>query len=140
MDDENDGPSPELEPREPSDEDLVKLCRELNRLGARYIVVGDFAMRAAGHIRATTDIDLLVDASLENEERVFKALEALPDKVVLELEPGDVERYTVVRVADEILVDLMKSACGINFTEGRKNIVTMRVNEVPIPFASPTLL
>ena len=140
MDDGNVGAPSELEPREPSDEDLVKLCRELNRLGARYLVVGGFAIRAAGHIRATTDIDFLVETSLENEARVFKALEVLPDQAVLELEPGEVERYTVVRVADEVVVDLIKSACGITFAEARKHMVTMPVNGVPIPFASPALL
>lgn len=103
-------------------------------------MVGGFAIRAAGLIRATTDIDLLVETSPENEARVFKALEILPDKAVLELEPGEVEQYTVVRVADEIVVDLMESACGINFAKGKNNIVTMPVNGVPIPFASPSLL
>src|SRR3954447_14722967 len=118
MDEGDDGSPPELEPREPSDEDLATLCRELNRLGANYIVVGGFAIRAAGHLRATSDIVLLVDTSLQNEALVFRALEILPDKAVLELEPGEVERYTVVRVADEVVVDLMKSASGIDFGEG----------------------
>ena len=44
---ENDHPSP-LEPREPKLEDLVSLCRELNKQQARYVVIGGFAMRAAG--------------------------------------------------------------------------------------------
>ena len=30
--------------RPPQKEDLVKLCEELNRLGARYIVIGGLAM------------------------------------------------------------------------------------------------
>jgi len=37
--------TPELESREPTVEDLRDLCRELNRLTARYVVVGGFAMR-----------------------------------------------------------------------------------------------
>jgi hypothetical protein len=46
-------PAPELEAREPSIEDLVGLCRELNRQSARYVVVGGFAIRAAGYGRRT---------------------------------------------------------------------------------------
>jgi hypothetical protein len=39
---EDDRPStPELEPREPTLEDLRDLCRELNQRGARYVVVRD---------------------------------------------------------------------------------------------------
>jgi hypothetical protein len=40
-------PESELESREPTVEDLRNLCRELNRRGARYIVIGGFAVRAA---------------------------------------------------------------------------------------------
>ena len=58
-------------------------------------------------------MDLLIDPSLENERRVFDALATLPDGCVRQLDPGDVAKYTVVRVADEILVDLMASASGI---------------------------
>lgn len=39
---------PELEPREPTVEDVRDLCRELNRRNARYVVVGGFAMLASG--------------------------------------------------------------------------------------------
>ena len=41
----------ELEPREPTLEDLRDLCRELNQRGALYVVVGGWAMRAAGYNR-----------------------------------------------------------------------------------------
>jgi hypothetical protein len=43
-------PTAELEPREPTVEDLRDLCRALNDCGALYIVVGGFAIRAAGFI------------------------------------------------------------------------------------------
>ncbi len=39
----------------------------------------------------------------------------LPDGCVRELEAGEVEKYTVLRVADEILVDLMAKASGIDY-------------------------
>lgn len=50
-----------LESREPTSEDLVALARSLNSLDARYIVIGGFAIRAAGYDRRTMDIDLLID-------------------------------------------------------------------------------
>ncbi len=69
MDDEShdDGASEELVSREPSVEDLVQICRELNARGARYIVVGGFAIRQAGYPSTTMDIDLLVDPAPGNE-------------------------------------------------------------------------
>lgn len=61
-------------------------------------------MRAAGYARHTGDLDLVVDAALENEAKVFDALATLPDKAVRELEPGDVAKYVVVRVADGVAI------------------------------------
>lgn len=129
-----------LEPRPPEQRDLVALCRELNRRRARYLVIGGFAVIHAGYPRLTGDIDLLVDTSLENEKRVYQALEILPDKAVRELRPGEVSQYAVVRVADEIVVDLMKAACGIEYEEAAREIEYREVDGVPIPFASPRLL
>jgi hypothetical protein len=141
MDDEDADPSAEeLEPREPTVDDLVALCAHLNEVAAAYIVVGGFAMLQAGYPRRTMDIDLLIDAGLANEALAYKALESLPDQAVKQLDPGDVARYQVVRVADEITVDLMASACGIGYAEAAKDVVTREVEGVPIPFASPRLL
>ena len=92
----------ELEPREPTVEDLRDLCRELNRRGARYLVVGGFAVR--------------------------------------ELQPGELQRYNVIRVADEVLVDLMCSAGAISYQEAARDVAMHQVDGVPIPFASPRLL
>ena len=145
MDAEDDGPPPEvtpgeLEARAPLVEDLVKLCARLNELGARYVVIGGFAIILAGYPRATGDIDLIIDTALDNEALVYRALEVFPDRAVLQLKPGEVAQYEVVRVADEVVVDLMKNACGIGYAEAAKDVVIREVGGVPIPFASPHLL
>jgi hypothetical protein len=85
-------------------------------------------------------IDLVIDISLENEARVYKALEILPDRAVLDLKPGEVGEYNVCRVADEVTVDLMRSACGSDYAEASRHVVVREVEGVPIPFASPLLL
>ena len=136
----DDRPSDELESREPTVEDLRDLCRELNQRGARYVVVGGFAIRAASYIRSTMDVVLIVAADAENEARVFAALCTLPDHAASELQPGELMQYSVIRVADEILVDLMRSAGGIDYAEAAKDVVVHEVDGVPIPFASPRLL
>ena len=64
----------------------------------------------------------------------------MPDRAVRDLKPGELMKYSVVRVADEIVVDLMKSACGIEYVEAAKDIVIRELQGVPIPFASPRLL
>jgi hypothetical protein len=133
-------PSGELESRTPTEADLISLCRHLNAQRAKYVVVGGFAMIQAGHARTTMDVDLLIASDRENESRVFRALESLPDKAVLQLNPGETEKYRVVRVADEIVVDLMRLACDIDYDEASKHVIIRDVGGVPIPFASPALL
>jgi hypothetical protein len=104
------------------------------------VVIGGFAVRAAGYNRRTMDIDLIVAADRDNEARVFDALATLPDRAVRELQPGELDQYTVIRVADEILVDLMRTAGGIDYARAATEVVTHEVDGVPIPFASPRLL
>jgi hypothetical protein len=143
MDNENAGAQRDVsnqECRPPKQEDVVALCRELNRLGGKYVVVGGFAIIASGFPRLTTDLDLMVASDAENEAKVFAALATLPDNAVRELQPGELRLYNVIRVADEILVDLMRSAGGIEYEEAAKDVVVREVAGVPIPFASPRLL
>lgn len=69
-----------------------------------------------------------------------KALEILPDKAIREVEDNDLDEFTVVRVADEIVIDLMLSACGITYAEAANEIETEEVLGVAIPLASPRLM
>jgi len=127
-------------PRTPEQNDLVKLCAALNAQGALYIVVGGMAIIQQGFLRATEDIDLLLEKSRQNQAKVRKALEILPDQAVRELSEDDLDTYQVVRVADEIVVDLMLSACGVEYRDATGEIETVVIQGVPIPFASAKLL
>lgn len=121
MADEDDHPSSqELESREPTLADLRRLGQELNRREARYVVIDGFALAALGYHRRTMDIDLLVDTSGDNESRVLEAVSTLPDGAARELQPGEIARWTVVRVGDEIVVDLMRSAGGIDYARPKQ--------------------
>jgi hypothetical protein len=128
--------SDEFTSRPPTDDDFIELCKCLNAEEAKYIVVGGFAMIRAGYPRFTADIDLVVDTDPVNEQKVYKALTHLPDQAVTELEPGEIELYTVVRVADEITVDLMAKAAGLRYQDLQKNQEIEVFDDVHIPFAS----
>ena len=124
----------------PEQTDLAKLCAAFNAVSARYIVVGGMAIIQQGFLRATEDIDLLLERSRDNQTRVLKALEILPDKSVKELAETDLDEYLVVRVADEIVVDLMLSACGVTYDEVVDDIEIKVIEGVSIPFASAKML
>ena len=129
-----------LESRPPTIDDLLNVCRQLNEHGVNYIVIGGMAIIHHGFVRATEDIDLLVACSPENEQRLKQALLYLPDRAAEDIEEGDLEKYTVIRVADEIVIDVMKSACGVEYHEASNAVVYADIRGVTIPFASIELL
>jgi hypothetical protein len=43
----------------------------------------------------------------------------LPDNAVALIADDEVEKYQVVRIADEIVVDLLKNACGVDYSRAR---------------------
>ena len=126
--------------RPPDDGDLAGLARELNRLGARYLVIGGVALNRLGFIRATEDLDLLIARDLANQALVKKALEILPDKAVRELGQEDLAAWVVVRVNDAITVDLMTEASGIGYAQAESQIEWEEIAGVKIPFASAELM
>lgn len=136
MDEADDG----LHVRAPTLEDLVRLCRSLNETSARYILIGGFAVIAHGGGRTTKDIDFLVDSSPENVARLKAALRSLPDNAADEIAEDDIETYKVVRVADEILVDLLGEACGISYADAIKDVEMLDLSGTQVPVASKQTL
>jgi hypothetical protein len=136
VDDAHDGPHA----REPQLEDLVRIGRSLNAHQVRYVLIGGFAVVAHGGARTTKDIDLLIDSSPENIARVRSALGVLEDNAVAEVKDDDVERYTVVRVADEVVVDLMALACGIDYAQAILDAVRIPYGDTHLTVASPATL
>ncbi len=54
---------------------LESLFRDLNERGGRYVVVGGLAVVLHGHLRATGDVDLVVDLASNQVNRTLDALE-----------------------------------------------------------------
>jgi hypothetical protein len=128
--------------RAPELEDLVELCRRLNAAGVRYVLIGGFAVILHGFVRGTKDIDLLVDSSPENVERIRQALSHLEDNAVKDVADDEISRYAVVRVADEIIVDLMARACGIDYDQATREsgVETKNLEGVHVPVATKQML
>jgi len=127
--------------RAPELEDLVAICRSLNKEGVRYLLIGGFAVILHGSVRTTKDIDLLIDPSEENIRRLKRALGTLPDNAVALIADDDVRKYRVVRVADEVVVDLMAEACGISYEEAfAAGVEHRQLSDVTIPIAKKEVL
>ncbi len=56
--------------------DFQELLRSLNDRGARYVIVGGYAIAHHGWPRYTKDLDLLIEMTPDNAQRVVQALAA----------------------------------------------------------------
>ncbi|HYN42071.1 MAG TPA: DUF6036 family nucleotidyltransferase [Thermoanaerobaculia bacterium] len=127
--------------RAPEFEDLVGLCRSLGREKVRYVLIGGFAVILHGFVRTTKDIDLLVDPAPDNVRALKRALGTLPDNAIAAIDDDEVGKYKVVRIADEIVIDLLAEACGITYHEAMQGgVETKRLEDVDVPVAGKPLL
>ena len=113
-------------------QDLKRLLKSMHDEGADYLLIGGYALFALGYQRATTDIDLLLPRSAAAGARVKRALLVLPDQVAKDLDPAWFEKDETIRIADEIVVDLMFNACGETYESLLQHAVTIELDGVPI--------
>ena len=112
------------------------MCTLLNATGARYLVAGAYAMILNSIIRATEDVDILIEDSPDNFRRVIEGLSQLADGAARELTPQDFVENVVVKIADEIEVDVSTRAWTVSYAEAIGNAQTVIIEGVQIPYLS----
>lgn len=55
--------------------DIQDLCKAFNEFKVRYLLVGGFAVNFHGYSRSTGDLDLWIDPTDENKQKLLLALE-----------------------------------------------------------------
>jgi 6-phosphogluconate dehydrogenase len=115
---------------------LLRVCSLLNEAGAKYLVAGAYAMILNSLIRATEDVDILVEDSMENFRRVIEALSNLTDGVARELKPEDFVENVVIKIADEVEVDVTTKAWTVTYAEAIGNAQTALIESVQVPYLS----
>jgi len=121
--------------------DLREFIELLNGLEARYLVVGAFAVAYHGHPRYTGDIDLFIDVSVDNGQRLLSAINDFgfsdagltlsdltqPDQVIqLGLSPNR--------------IDLMTFLSGVSFEEAWASRDQGEIDGVRVSFISREML
>lgn len=119
---------------------LLRVCALLNEHGARYLIVGGHACILHGHVRTTEDVDILVEDSTENFERVIAALSELEDHAAAELTPQDIAENVVVKIADEVEVDVSRQAWQVRYAEAIATAEAITIEGVRVPFLSLEML
>ena len=98
--------------------DFRDLLRALSDAGARFLVVGAYAVSFHSEPRATGDLDLWVDPTRDNAARVYRALASFGAPLT-ELSESDLSTPDVVfqiGIAPR-RIDIMTSITGVDFED-----------------------
>lgn len=112
--------------------DLKKIIRSLNEHNAEYILIGGYALFSHGYHRATEDIDLLVPARAGASKKIIDALLVLADKESANLDPAWFDEGENIRLADEVVVDLIFKTCGETFETLKPHVETVELDGIPV--------
>jgi hypothetical protein len=113
---------------------LLRVCSLLNDHGAKYLIVGARACWLHGYIRATMDVDILIPEDLENHTRVIAALSKLEDHAAAELTPQDLVEHLVVKIADEVEVDVSTRAWKVSYADAIGTSLKAIIEGVKVPY------
>jgi hypothetical protein len=112
---------------------LAEVCGLLNAREVAYVVVGGFALALHGVIRATKDIDILIEPTLDNAWRALRALEDLPCGASRELDAAEVIANPISVIGDQPRVDLLTLAWSVRYADAADTIEWIEVEGVRIP-------
>jgi uncharacterized protein (DUF1330 family) len=119
-----------------ADAPLLRVCRLLNQHGARYLVAGGYACILHGMVRTTADVDILIAETEDNYRRVIAALSEMEDHAARELTPLDFENNVVIKVADEVEVDVSRRAWKVSYADAAPRACRVEIDGVQVPFLS----
>jgi hypothetical protein len=115
---------------------LAEVCALLNEENARYVLIGASALQLWGHARATRDIDILIEATVDNAARVLRALSQVGFGLAREWLAEEVAKKPVTIIGDIPRVDVMTVAWSVHYPEAAADATTFEVEGVPIPTVS----
>ncbi len=117
--------------------DFEDFLRALTEVGARFLVVGAHALAVHGVPRATGDMDIWLETTVENADRVWRALAIFGAPA----ENLGITREDLVK-PDMVLqvglpprrIDLLTGLSGLTFQDAWKDRVTQITGSVSVDF------
>ena len=114
--------------------DFKEFLKLLNARGVDYLLVGGYAVGLHGYPRATINLDVWVNATAENAERVLVAVRdfgfATPSLVPrVFIDPFSIVRFGV----PPFRIEIMTTIDGVEFAPCRGRAMVCDLDGVPVP-------
>lgn len=111
----------------------TQVCEALNRAGAHYLVIGGVACILHGYVRATTDVDILIERTTDNAQRTLEALGGLGWGFAKEWSAAEILRRPITVIGDDPAVDVFTVAWRVNYEDAVSRSSTVDVEGVEVP-------
>ncbi len=112
----------------------VRICQALNAAGARYLVIGGIACILHGYVRATTDLDVLIERSPDNAARVLEGLARIGYGFAREWTAKELLARPITVIGDDPAVDVFTVAWTVKYEQAARRAASAEVEGVIIPF------
>lgn len=113
--------------------DLKKIIASLNDNAVNYVLVGGYALHAHGYVRGTEDIDFMIPSNADNGKNIIRALSILSDNAASQLPLEWFGEEQTIRLADEIVIDLIFKVCGETYESLKEHIQIMDFEGLRLP-------
>ena len=113
--------------------DFKEFIKLLNDHNVKYLIVGGYALAFHGHPRYTKDIDVWIESSMDNADKLLKVLSDFGFESI-ELSSSD------FLVSDNVIqlgfppnrIDILTSVDGINFGESSSKAQVITIDNIAI--------
>ncbi len=104
---------------------LRPLFESLQSNEVRYVVIGGVAAGIHGVPRATFDLDMLIDATIDNADRLLRALAAAGFGTAALISAAELVKNEITVFRDWFRIDVQTRTPGITFSDTWRRRVTI---------------
>ena len=117
----------------PFDHEHLKFLKALNKFGVNYVIIGGHAAIYHGVHRNTGDLDVLIEASVDNGNKLTSSLKSLN----LQLPEISDQEWTSNLVLsfgfEPDAIDIINYSPGLTFSDVRQNAVFTTQDSIQVP-------
>jgi len=111
----------------------AQVCAALNETGSRYLVIGGIACVLHGYVRATTDIDILIERTAENARQVLAALGRVGYGFAREWSAEEILQRPITIIGDDPRVAIFTVAWSVKYEDAAPRSSAVEIEGVSIP-------
>jgi len=102
-------------------EDYKDMLQLFNKYDVQYLVIGAYAMGNYGYSRYTLDIDLWIEKSVNNAQKIQKAFEDFPIPYEITIDELTQKNFVLQIGIEPMRIDVLTDIDGVEFTHAWDN-------------------